>query len=69
MVIAFENLLFSFCALQDKDMTIFYKEKVGSFFLMVDHACHMLPPSRRHPSRELRRLQFENHDGDARRLA
>ena len=56
-------------------MTGFYLEKVGCFFfLMADHACHIprpppRPPNPRHPTRELRELPFENHDGDARRLA
>ena len=47
-------------------MTGFYLEKFA-FFLMVDHACHIPPP--RHPARELRGLQLENHDGDSRCLA
>ena len=60
-------------------MTSFYLEKVGLVFCFVffliathlhpDHACAHTPPTPRHPTRELRGLQFENHDGDARRLA
>ena len=60
-------------------MTSFYLEKVGFVlfcfvFLIATHlhpgpACAHTPPTPRHPTRELRRLQFENHDGDARRLA
>ena len=37
--------------------------------LHLGHACAHTPPTPRHPTRELRGLQFENHDGDARRLA
>ena len=48
-------------------MTGFYLEKF-TFFLMVDHACQ-IPPTPRHPARELRGLQLENHDGDSRCLA
>ena len=61
-------------------MTSFYLEKVGRvfffffFFLIATHlhpgpACAHTPPTHPHPTRELRGLQFENHDGDARRLA
>ena len=57
-------------------MTSLYLEKVGRvFFLLLathlhpGHACAHTPPTPRHPTRDLRGLQFENHDGDARRLA
>ena len=59
-------------------MTSFYLEKVSRvlcfFFLIATHlhpghACAHTLPTHRHPTRELRGLQFENHDRDARRLA
>ena len=57
-------------------MTSFYLEKVGRFFFIAiylhpGHACANTPPSPtpRHPTRELRGLQFEKHDGNSSRLA
>ena len=52
-------------------MTGFYLEK--AVFFVNGRSCmpHIPPPplKPRHPTRELRGLQFENRDGDARRLA
>ena len=51
-------------------MTGFYLEKFAFFFNGRSCMPHTPPPpTPRHPARELRGLQLENHDGDSRCLA